>query len=183
MKCDICNQREATVFLTQMLNNEIRKLHLCEKCAIASGLDLDNAVSVTDALLGTSEKKQHKQPATRPTEKKCPSCKMSLADFKKISRFGCAMCYETFADEIKNMVEEMHRNTRHIGKKPVSHPASTTTYIEHKDSLEELKFRLQKAIELEDYEKAAGLRDKIQQISTQYKKLNDLPEKGEKQVK
>ncbi len=181
MKCDICNEREATVFLTQMFNNEIRKLHLCEKCAMASGLDLGNAMSVTDALLGGDVKKKSKQQSvSKAASKRCPVCKMSYEDFKKISRFGCAMCYETFSDEIENMLESMHRGVRHIGKKPSSqHHAKIR--VGQKDSLEELKFRLQKAIDVEDYEKAASLRDLIRELS-KTKEANDIQLNGEKDV-
>ena len=50
MLCEHCNEREATVHLTQVLEGEVKKLHLCEECAAQSGFDVHGTMSVTDSL-------------------------------------------------------------------------------------------------------------------------------------
>lgn len=164
MKCDMCGEREASVFLTQMYNNEIKKLHLCEKCAIANGLDLKNAISLTDALLGTSKQIKSEIKKEKNANKYCPFCKMTYSDFRKRSRFGCPKCYETFQEELEVILKDMHSSTRHTGKKPIS-TIKNNTISEVTESIEELKCKLFKAIESENYEEAAIIRDQLKHLS------------------
>jgi len=165
MNCQICGEKEATVHLTQMLNNEVRKLHLCEGCARENGLDLDGAGSMTDFLLGLGAAGMNKAELSGPKqgavssgrELVCPRCGMKLSDFKKISRLGCQDCYVTFSGELEPLLQGMQKGLRHVGKKPTAHAAN----VQMPPSVLSLKKELEEAVAAENYEEAALLRDRI----------------------
>lgn len=156
MLCQICGKKEATVHLTQMLNNEVRKLHLCEQCAAASGIDLNVPASVTSFLLGLGVSKKAK---TETADRTCPQCGMHFSDFKKASRFGCQNCYVAFAEELEPLFHGMQKGGRHVGKKPVHHAGTVNV----PPSLASLKKALEEAVASENYEEAARIRDQIRQ--------------------
>jgi len=156
MLCEICKTTEATVHLTQVVDGSIKKLHLCESCAQSTGFDQQGAISITDILLGLGGKRE--EAASITTERSCPRCHMRRSDFKKSGRFGCATCYQAFADDLPPLLKAMHRNDRHIGKVPHHERAR----IDATRELTRLQKELQDAIAGERYEAAAALRDKIQ---------------------
>jgi protein arginine kinase activator len=94
---------------------------------------------------------------------KCPACGFTQADFKKAGRLGCPECYETFAEPMGSLLKTMHKGTRHVGKVPESLRQSRDV----SDRLKNLQKRITKAIEEEDFEKAAILRDEIKQITVE----------------
>lgn len=155
MLCEICKTGEATVHLTQVIDGSIKKLHLCEHCAQNSGFDLQGPISITDILLGMGGKREDAAPP--PTERSCPRCHMRRSDFKKSGRFGCAVCYETFSEDLPPLLKAMHRNDRHVGKVPAAEAVKLHALRE----LGELQEKLERAIADENYEAAATLRDEI----------------------
>lgn len=155
MLCEICKTQEATVHLTQVIDGSIKKLHLCESCAQNSGFDLQGPISITDILLGMGGKREDAEPPV--TERSCPRCHMRRSDFKKSGRFGCAVCYETFAEDLPPLLKAMHRNDRHIGKVPAAEAVKLFALRE----LGTLQDKLEQAISSENYELAAKLRDEI----------------------
>ena len=159
MLCQICGKKEATVHLTQMLHDEVRKMHLCEQCAEASGIDMDAPVSVTNFLLGLGAAKH---PVPGAAGRVCPQCRMRFADFKKVSRFGCQNCYVTFAEEMEPLLNGMQKGMRHAGKKPAHH-ASAVNVFPFPASLQKA---LEEAVAAENYEEAARIRDQIRAAET-----------------
>ena len=156
MLCEICKTEEATVHLTQVVDGSIKKLHLCEQCAQQNGFDLQGPISITDILLGMGGKREDTAPAAIP-EKSCPRCHMRRTDFKKTGRFGCAACYETFADDLPTLLRAMHRKDLHVGKVPANEAVRVNAIKE----LSRLQEALERAITEENYESAATIRDKI----------------------
>lgn len=154
MLCEICKTQEATVHLTQVIDGSIKKLHLCEQCAQQNGFDMQGPISITDILLGMGGKREEAAPAA---ERSCPRCHMRKTDFKKSGRFGCAACYEAFADDLPPLLRAMHRNDRHIGKVP----AREAVRVHAAKELASLQTALDRAIADEKYEEAARIRDRI----------------------
>ncbi len=154
MLCESCKEREATVHLTQVVEGAIKKLHLCEECAAKSGLDVHGPLSITDILLGMGIEKPAE---ARASERTCPRCHMRRTDFKKTGRFGCAACYEAFAEELPPLLKAMHRSDHHTGKVPKREGARVQAGAE----LAELQQRMDRAIAAEQFEEAAALRDRI----------------------
>ncbi|MBP7275647.1 MAG: UvrB/UvrC motif-containing protein [Kiritimatiellae bacterium] len=177
MRCDLCHQHEATIHLTQVINNDVRKLHLCEACARESGVDVDTP-SLTDLLLGFGENPA----ATSPDEgRSCPVCHKTFADFKKTGRLGCPACYTTFETELTPMLQSMHRRVQHVGKHPSRAPAppepvrippppapapdvpeaGAPPSPPKPEDIAALQRALDAAVAREEYEEAARLRDRI----------------------
>ncbi len=155
MLCEMCEKNKATTFLTLMVDDQVKKMHLCESCAASSGLNGSNPVSITDVLLGLGGNKEASVVTSRKT---CPQCHMRFSDFKKTSRLGCQTCYEAFAGELEPLLEAMHRGKYHAGKTP-SH---TTESSPVQKQLAALRESLAAAVKAEDYEAAARFRDQIQ---------------------
>ena len=155
MICELCQEREATVHLTQVLDGAVKKLHLCEDCAAKSGVDVHGPLSISDILLGLG---MAKEPTGGAAERSCPRCHMRRTDFKKTGRFGCAECYAAFAEELPPLLKAMHRADQHAGKIPQRESARVQASAE----LATLQQNMEKAIATENFEEAARLRDRIQ---------------------
>lgn len=165
MKCDFCDQK-ATVFLTQLVEGQMKKVCLCDSCAKERGVTDPTGFSLADLLLGglpggPGTAAVSSPQATPGNGRKCPTCGFTLDDLKRVRRFGCSDCYATFSEEVGQMVRGMHKGTSHIGKVPEGLMA-----IQFRNQrLEELRSRLDQAITSESYEEAAGIRDEIHNLS------------------
>ena len=88
---------------------------------------------------------------------------MTYEDFRKVGRLGCAECYVTFRRNLASLLKRIHGSPHHLGKTP----AGLVKPQKAKTELAELKRQLGKAIELEEFEKAAQVRDQIREIEQQ----------------
>jgi protein arginine kinase activator len=160
MKCDFCDQK-ATVFLTQLVEGQMKKVCLCDHCAKERGVTDPTGFSLADLLLGGvpgSPGPSGKPPQATPGGgRKCPTCGFSLDDLRRVRRFGCSDCYATFSDEVGQLLRGMHQGSSHVGKVPAGLMA---LHVRHQ-RLEELRSRLEQAVASESYEEAAGIRDEI----------------------
>lgn len=154
LKCSHCNS-PATVHLTQIVNNKIIKVDLCEACAQAKGVTDPEGFSLADLL-----SKTNLVPEKGDVHLECPVCGLTTADFRRTGRVGCATCYETFAPLVRPVLEDMHAGTEHKGKIP----EVALTRQHSQAELNGLENALQRAIAEEAYEEAAKFRDQIQSI-------------------
>jgi len=164
MKCDFCDKK-ATVFLTQLVEGQMKKVCLCDSCAKERGVTDPTGFSLADLLLGGLPGGPGTVTATPSTltpgnGKNCVTCGFTLDDLKRVRRFGCSDCYGTFGDEVGQMVRGMHKGTSHIGKVPEGLMAIQFRH----QRIEELRSRLEQAITSESYEEAAGIRDEIRNL-------------------
>jgi protein arginine kinase activator len=160
MLCSICKVKEATVHLTQIAGDKMQKVDLCEECAKTKGVNDPAGFSLADLLLGLGAS-QEIEAAAGGAELKCSRCGFTQADFKKSGRLGCSECYATFADGLESLLKSMHKGTRHIGKSP----EAVRNSRDMSDKLKTLQTKLAKAVEEENFEKAASLRDEIKQMN------------------
>jgi protein arginine kinase activator len=163
MQCSVCKEKPATVFLTHIENDQMHKINLCEDCAKKKGVDNPTTFSLADAdlLLGLGAAQEIAQ-ATPGVEVRCPHCGFTQADFKKSGRLGCPECYQVFAEGLEGLLKTMHKGTRHAGKAPEVLRQSR----ESTERLKQLQKKLAKAIESEDFESAAKLRDELKNLTT-----------------
>jgi protein arginine kinase activator len=157
--CDICGKNEATVHLTEIINEQVTKLHLCEACAREKGAEMEEHFGLSDLLAGLTDMGTPAEAEAVETIK-CPSCGLKYQDFRKIGRLGCSECYEAFKKELTPLLKRIHCADRHVGKVPLragKTPKETKT-------LQELKMRMEKAIQMEEFEEAARLRDAIKEL-------------------
>jgi len=93
-------------------------------------------------------------------ERGCKQCGMSLSVFNETGRLGCAECYTAFQKELIPVFKHVHGNDFHIGKVPIPDPAE----LEVHRALISLRRELEQAVNREEFEQAALLRDRIQDI-------------------
>jgi protein arginine kinase activator len=160
MLCCVCKEKTATVHLTQIAGDKMQKVDLCEECAKAKGVNDQTGFSLADLLLGLGASQELEQ-SVGGADTKCAKCGFSHADFKKSGRLGCPECYKTFSEGLGGLLKSMHKGTRHAGKVP----ENLRTKRDLTEQLDALQNKLNKAIETENFEQAAQLRDEIKQVS------------------
>ena len=176
-KCQQC-AKPATLHITEIIEGEGSALHLCENCAQdylgavnAGDLpspdtwddDEDDELSMDDELeaaLSEVEEDLTPEDIEETDGHECPNCGITFKEFRKIGRLGCPQCYLVFAEELDPLLENIHGETEHIGKYPKRAPESS----EREFRLIRLQKDLQDAVDAEDYERAAQLRDEIGEI-------------------
>jgi protein arginine kinase activator len=157
MKCHHCD-KQATVHLTQILNGQMHKMDLCESCAQAKGVTNPENLSISNLM-----DKVELEVDTSGTSMVCESCGITHQEFKKGGRLGCEACYHVFRPVLDPLLDGMHAGTRHLGKVP----AGSESRIHLEQSIGVLKKKLQDAVEKEDFEEAASLRDELRDLQNE----------------
>ena len=168
MICNLCGTQEASIHLTEIVNNQMIEIHLCEVCAQEKGTDFKTHFNLTDLLAGLATEAGK---TSKPAEKqrlagKCPECGITYEEFGKSGRLGCATCYEAFGKMLLPLIKRVQRSVRHVGKKP----SRVSTETSQTDVLELLQERLAKSVQMEEFEQAARIRDEIRQLEEKIKK-------------
>lgn len=159
MQCDVCQQKEATVFLTQIVEGKMQKVNLCESCAKEKDVNNPTGFALGDLVAGLGIAQDVERNAGAA---KCPVCGFTQADFKKTGRLGCSACYDVFLAGLEGMLKNMHKGAEHVGKAPAAF--RKTRQIDAR--IKVLQSSLDEAVAAEEYEKAANLRDEIRKIET-----------------
>jgi protein arginine kinase activator len=171
MICNACNKNQATVHLTEIVNNQMMELHLCEICAQEKTDDFKNQLSFNDILAGLADF------TTQLDEKKetlmCPSCGLTYEGFRKSGRLGCAQCYASFARRLQSLIKRVQGGTQHVGKVPTGAPEVTRSRME----LRSLQDELNRLIQSEEFEKAAKVRDQIKKMEMKEKETKEKKKK------
>jgi protein arginine kinase activator len=188
MTCDICGKNSATVHLTEIIDDQMNELHLCEECAHKKSAQMEQQFGLSDLLAGLAGYEKQKDDK-EGLSLKCPNCGMTFKDFKKIGRLGCGECYAAFRSFLGPLLKRIHGSNLHCGKTPVSRIAkltrkktelrsagvastpggvreanATSRPVGKADNVQALRILLQKAVETEAYEEAARLRDQIKEL-------------------
>ncbi|HEV8408927.1 MAG TPA: UvrB/UvrC motif-containing protein [Gemmatimonadaceae bacterium] len=160
MLCDQCHERDAVLNLTQIVENAVTQLHLCEKCAAERGIE--TTVSMPKHPLGDFLDAVQQQALMHPSDSsRCSFCGTSLKDFRASGRLGCAQCYGAFEQSLKDLLRRVHGSAQHVGR---VYAVPNPELLERDVSLGALRAQLQKAIENEEFETAARLRDEIRTL-------------------
>lgn len=93
----------------------------------------------------------------------CKFCKTSIKDIARSGWLGCENCYKTFYSELLPYIKKLQHSVKHVGKKPAEHKAKLDD-LYSRDKLNDLKEKLKIAIEKQEFEQAAILRDKIKAL-------------------
>ena len=155
IKCDYCDN-QATVHLTTIINNEVNKIDLCEDCAQQKGVSSNQGISLNDMFSNPTGD------TGAASGLACKVCGFTHADFRTNGRFGCPSCYTSFRTILQDTLENMHPGTHHLGKVP----DQLLGRMGSKDRELRLQDALHQAISEENYEEAAKLRDKLNEIRT-----------------
>jgi protein arginine kinase activator len=172
MKCEICQKKEATIKIKQVHNGQVKVLCLCEECAAASGLDLMTPPDLSELLMGAIPAK----PDHIMSVPACPHCGMKWSYFKRTSRLGCPQCYETFKHELLAYIAGFHYgSTQHCGKIPFS--------AKLESEMAALDKALQDAVNVQNFELAAKLRDRIKELKKIATSLKTTKEQNESKTR
>jgi len=159
MVCENCGSGEAVIHLTQIVDNEMKTLHLCEKCAAEKGVEnpsVPENFPLSDYLAQMgSESSSVTGPVRGDT---CSFCGLTFKEFRERGRLGCPHCWTTFEGHLRGLVRRIHGSTQHVGKVYLSPDPSVS---EREKRLKGLRRKLKRAVDLEDFERAAQLRDEI----------------------
>lgn len=157
MKCEKCPSA-ATVHITDILSeNHIEEVHLCESCA--------------RRFLNDSHPPKPAAKSVPPDDleevglgqQECENCGLKFVDFRNTGRLGCPHDYEVFREELLQLLEQIHGETKHVGKVPRRSPDARHGQAE----LLRLRKQLASAVQQEQYEEAARLRDRIKRMEEQ----------------
>lgn len=146
IKCSLCAE-VATVHLSQVVQGKVTKVHLCEACAQKGGATNPAVFQLADALIA---------PAAAPALV-CPCCGFTDIDFRKRGRLGCPSCWEVFGEALGGLLAKVQHDSGHVGRAPVG----TAPTGQLRLRLTAARQKMAAAIESEDYEAAARLRDEI----------------------
>ena len=160
MLCENCGKNAAKVYMTEIVSeNEKTERHLCEECAEKLGYAVKQHFSISELLAGLASGGDQSRGESVP-DVKCPSCGVTFAEFQSAGRLGCPGDYDAFEEHILPRIERYHDSTQHVGKIPKGADGSMQRAAE----LRALRARLRQAVEQEEYEGAAAIRDEIRKL-------------------
>jgi protein arginine kinase activator len=163
MKCRAC-PKVAVLHITEVLEDGFEELHFCEDCGrrylyrpaveddVIEEFDLGLEPDLADSL----EADAMEEPNAAP----CEVCGMKFVEFRNSGRLGCAHDYDHFREDLLSLLESIHGDVKHAGKRPQRTPKPAGALQE----LSGLRRQLQDAVKEEDYENAAQLRDQIRHL-------------------
>ena len=158
MTCQRCSH-EASVHLTETVDGRPRELHLCVLCARKAGLVLPEKPPALglDAVVQGLIVAHVGELVGELAELACPDCGIRFMEYRAQGRLGCPADYDIFRDGLVPLIGHEHGATRHVGKVPRrSRSGTDRPRLRHRAELRD-------AIALEDYERAARIRDQLRQ--------------------
>lgn len=171
MLCEKCKKNTATVHMERVVNNTKTEYNLCAQCAAGfdTEISLDSFIKnflssvigleKSGALLGVHEDMP-----------RCQVCGMTYEDFKTEGKLGCAECYRIFRTQLDGVLKNIHGSTEHMGKLP----NKVSSHILIKREISSLKKQLREAVESEEYEAAAEIRDRIRLAESKGGEWNEI---------
>jgi len=168
MLCQDCKKKSASIHMTEIVNNKKTEFHLCQECAQKKeGFIMFSPLSINDILASFLNAEQTFQAVGMKEVEKCGTCGIDYNDFKKSGRLGCGDCYKSFKNQLLPIIKRVQGGAAHSGKVT----KRTESDMRMHKRIDQLKTKLKRAIELEAYEEAAGIRDEIRNAEQQIGKI------------
>lgn len=164
MICDKCGKNLATTHYKSVINGNVTEVNLCNECASQyknPSIFNNNLTEMLSTFFGDLSSDERIS-----TVAKCPCCAATFSDIAKFGKMGCSECYKIFGERLIPTLQRMHGQTKHVGKTPNSHTSKVKRKIEltNDEKISQLKIELKTAIDNEEYEKAATIRDEIKSL-------------------
>ncbi|WP_457942453.1 UvrB/UvrC motif-containing protein [Caproiciproducens sp. LBM24188] len=159
MLCESCGVFPATTHVKTIINGELSEYCLCAQCAQKLGygnLTTGLGLSVGSLLGGFfSHMERPEADVVR-----CKFCGSTFDDIARSGKVGCAECYHTFYNRLIPLIQQIHGNAKHRGKVPGGSQLS----VNPQTQLSVMRSELRRAIDSENFEHAAELRDRIRAL-------------------
>ena len=162
MLCQVCGKNPATVHFTEIHDNRMTEIHVCERCAEEKGLQsaaTPHKFDIADLLAGMVDTMTSSD-EERVGRVQCPRCGLLYSAFRETGRLGCAECYVAFQFQLRPLLRRIHGDTRHRGKVPSRDGDGAV----RSRQIQRLHDELQRAVEREAFEHAAAIRDEIKKL-------------------
>lgn len=159
MLCGSCGKNEAYIHYTKIMNGKFEEEHLCEECALEN-YDLENTFAMSKLFTGLID--EFKDNKEDKEEIKCDYCGLTYSRFSREGKFGCSQCYATFNDKLNPLIKGLHGYDIHRGKIPVN--SSSRVYLKREE--DNLELELEKAVKMEEFERAAQIRDELKKLKS-----------------
>lgn len=158
MNCEICKVNKAIIHITEIENGTYKEFHICQQCA--ENKEFEKVGEGFGPVPTAAYPKEL-------SKLKCNFCGSTLYDISKKRLLGCANDYEVFKKILIPIIEKIHSAKKHKGKKPVAMGGKIHNLSQQ---IKELELQLKEAVKKEEYEKAAKIRDKINELNALLKK-------------
>lgn len=160
MLCDICHKKNATVHLTEIINDKVKETHICQVCAGSKASGIKGQVSAA------VDKKN--------LDLNCPKCGLTYEIFRKKVRLGCGYCYHVFKEQLIPFINQVQASSEHCGKQVAGAACLCPKgYGRPINELQQIRQQLEMAIQLEEYEEAAQLRDKLEKFNKNVRRSSE----------
>lgn len=172
MLCQNCQKKEATTHIKRVINGEATESHLCENCARELGFDgFFNDFSLSIPNIFSSFFKDSAFALVGGKSEHCEKCNSSFDDIIRTGMVGCADCYSRFFDRLLPSIQRIHGRAGHVGRTPLEYtkveekPAKQEKKeLSTEEKIKKLEEEMQRAVELQNFEQAATLRDEIKAL-------------------
>jgi protein arginine kinase activator len=152
-QCSLCGARAQRQY-TEIVGGQKKSMPLCLECAKKRALTAPpSATPGPKQAMHFKLKAKLLNQGLPPSTLRCPDCGTRLVDLRKNGRVGCARCYDVFRKQILPLLKRVHGAVEHAGARPAGAPPRI--------ELNQLREELRRAIEAEDFEQAARLRDRL----------------------
>ena len=179
MLCQKCKKNNATIHYRENINGKVTEYSLCADCA--AELERDGVIKFENPFSNFMRDDIFDFASVLPSfftslnhalgsgeTKRCPVCGSTFNDIARTGHIGCPQCYETFADELAATVNQLHGTSKPQGRIPKRFGEKQNREAE----INSLKEEQKKAIEAQEFEKAAELRDKIKALEAEVNSAN-----------
>ena len=174
MLCQKCHKKTASVFISSIINGQEIRIYLCDDCAKDYPLfnfNFQNPFSIKDVMdklkidedTSIDQEKDNLLQIDNDSKEEditCPNCYSTYNEYRQTGKLGCSRCYEVFEEQLKPILKNIYGYEEYIGKIP----KKDNSHIYISKEIRILKEDLNRAVEQEEYEKAAGIRDKIKEL-------------------
>jgi len=163
MLCQQCHKNLATVRYAEVVDGKVTDLHLCAECLAQHQEKEEAGFALSGPVTSARSTTPPRVERTRVKIRVCKTCGTQLTQVVDSATVGCSACYNAFAQIIQPIVTNIHGGGRHMGKSPRVDDARTIL----RSNLQTKRSLLRSALNSENYERAAILRDEIRQLEEQ----------------
>lgn len=165
MLCERCGKNEANVQVQAFsMDGQSHTFNLCTECVAKQraefGREGADIAKLMGSFFGKLAAHMKAEADEAQYEATCPGCGKTYEDFKSSGVMGCEKCYGAFAEKVEEILLRNNDSVRYAS-------GSSDNAEKRRVRIRKLRGCMKTAIESEDYEQAARLRDEIRELENQ----------------